>query len=229
MNFEIVLLLRLLVAGFCGGVIGLEREYRAKEAGLRTHFLVCLGSSLFMVVSQYGFTDNIVNLMNVYGPQLQVGVDTSRVAAQVVSGIGFIGAGMIVLQKRFIVGLTTAAGLWTTAAIGMAVGAGLYGMALATTLLTLAGFELLGRVSRRMGRVKRETLVVFYADSQATAEVVTEELSREGRSITSYSSARVGDRLHIRLSIDTPERTFNAGKVLAYLQKHPGVETESVD
>ncbi len=229
MNYEIVFLARLLIAGFCGGLIGLEREYRSKEAGIRTHFLVCLGSALFMIVSQYGFIDNMVNLMNLYGPQLQVRADTSRVASQVVSGIGFIGAGMIVFQKRFVVGLTTAAGLWTTSAIGMAVGGGMYWVAVATTVLTLIGFELLGRISRRIGRVKRESLVVFYADSQATAEFVTEWLSTEGHSITSYSSASVGDRFHIRLSIDTPEKTFNAGKVLACLQKHPGIETESVD
>lgn len=229
MNFEVVLLLRLLIAGFCGGLIGLEREYRSKEAGIRTHFLVCLGAALFMIVSQYGFSENIANLLKLYGPEFPARVDVSRVASQIVSGIGFIGAGMIVFQKRFVVGLTTAAGLWTTAAIGMAVGGGMYGVALVATLLTLAGFELLGRVSHKIGRVKRETLVVFYADDQKTAEFVTEWLSTEGRSITSYSSARVGDRLHIRLSIDTPEKTFNAGTVLSYLQKHPGIETESVD
>ena len=102
--------IRLVVALLLGGLIGIEREFRAKAAGFRTHFLVSVGSALFCVVSQYGF-----------GEEMK---DASRVAAQVVSGIGFLGAGMIIFQKNVIRGLTTAAGLWVTAAIGLACGAG---------------------------------------------------------------------------------------------------------
>ncbi len=229
MNFEGVLLARLLVAGVFGGLIGLEREYRSKEAGLRTHFLVCLGSALFMIVSQYGFIDNMVNLMNLYGPRLQVRADTSRVASQVVSGIGFIGAGMIVLQRRFVVGLTTAAGLRTTAAIGKAVGGGMYGVAVSSTRLTLVGFEMLRKISHRIGHVKKEMHVVFYADDQDTAKFVTDGLCTEGRSINSYSSVHMGTRLYIKINIDTPERFLDAGTLLSYLQKQPGIEAESVD
>ena len=97
-------ILRLFVAGILGAVVGLDREYRAKEAGYRTHFLVSLGSALIMVVSQYGFQDVIL--------ENSVSLDPSRVAAQVVSGIGFIGAGTIIIQKQFVRGLTTAAGIW---------------------------------------------------------------------------------------------------------------------
>jgi putative Mg2+ transporter-C (MgtC) family protein len=96
-------ILRLFVAGILGAVVGLDREYRAKEAGYRTHFLVSLGSALIMVVSQYGFQDVIL--------ENSVSLDPSRVAAQVVSGIGFIGAGTIIIQKQFVRGLTTAAGM----------------------------------------------------------------------------------------------------------------------
>ena len=99
------LLIRLAVAGMLGTLIGLEREYRAKEAGMRTHFLVTLGSCLIMIVSQYGFGDNFS--------------DASRVAAQIVSGIGFIGAGTIMMNNQFVRGLTTAAGLWVAAGIGI--------------------------------------------------------------------------------------------------------------
>ena len=105
-------ILRLFVAGILGAVVGLDREYRAKEAGYRTHFLVSLGSALIMVVSQYGFQDVIL--------ENSVSLDPSRVAAQVVSGIGFIGAGTIIIQKQFVRGLTTAAGIWATAGIGQA-------------------------------------------------------------------------------------------------------------
>ena len=116
LNFDFVL--RLLVAGILGAIIGLDREYRAKEAGYRTHFLVSLGSALIMIVSQYGFQEII--------KESSVTLDPSRVAAQVVSGIGFIGAGTIIFQKQIVRGLTTAAGIWATAGIGLAVGAGMY-------------------------------------------------------------------------------------------------------
>ena len=110
-------ILRLFIAGILGAVVGLDREYRAKEAGYRTHFLVSLGSALIMIVSQYGFQQII--------QENSVSLDPSRVAAQVVSGIGFIGAGTIIIQKQFVRGLTTAAGIWATAGIGLAIGAGM--------------------------------------------------------------------------------------------------------
>ena len=104
-------ILRLFVAGALGAVIGLDREYRAKEAGYRTHFLVSLGSALIMIVSQYGFME----IIKIEG----IDLDPSRVAAQVVSGIGFIGAGTIIFQKQIVRGLTTAAGIWATSGIGL--------------------------------------------------------------------------------------------------------------
>ena len=144
-------ILRLFVAGILGAVVGLDREYRAKEAGYRTHFLVSLGSALIMVVSQYGFQDVIL--------ENSVSLDPNRVAAQVVSGIGFIGAGTIIIQKQFVRGLTTAAGIWATAGIGLAVGSGMYGLGIAATLLTLAGLELLSVIFKSIGM--RSSLVVF--------------------------------------------------------------------
>ena len=133
LNMDFVI--RLLVTGILGTIIGLDREYRAKEAGYRTHFLVSLGSALIMIVSQYGFQEII--------KESSVTLDPSRVAAQVVSGIGFIGAGTIIFQKQIVRGLTTAAGIWTTAGIGLAVGAGMYTIGIAATVLTLVGLELL--------------------------------------------------------------------------------------
>ena len=114
------------MAGLLGGAIGFEREFRAKEAGVRTHFIVALGSALFMLISQYAFSGQY---------------DHSRVAAQVVSGIGFIGAGVIIFQKNVVRGITTAAGLWVAAAIGLACGAGMYPIAIAAMLLTVICLE----------------------------------------------------------------------------------------
>lgn len=133
MEYEFIL--RIFVAALLGGMIGLEREYRSKEAGFRTHFLVALGSALFMIVSAYGFGDAITNDLQRW--------DVSRVAAQVVSGIGFIGAGTIIFRKseNMVSGLTTAAGVWVVAAIGLACGGGLYLLAITSTLMVLAGLE----------------------------------------------------------------------------------------
>lgn len=132
---ELELILRIVLAAVLGGVIGLEREYRSKEAGFRTHYLVALGAALFMIVSAYGFSD-----IQMTGAHRW---DVSRIAAQVVSGIGFIGAGTIIFRKseNILSGLTTASGLWVVAAIGLACGGGMYLVATVSTLLVLAGFE----------------------------------------------------------------------------------------
>jgi putative Mg2+ transporter-C (MgtC) family protein len=129
------LLLRLgLVVVLCGA-LGLEREARGREAGLRTHILVGLGAALFTLVSAYGFTD----FAGVPGPRGTTGYDPTRIAAQVVTGIGFLGAGVIIRQQGAIRGLTTAAGLWVAAAIGMGAAAGYYvGTAVATALAIVA-------------------------------------------------------------------------------------------
>ena len=123
------LIVRLVVAGLLGGLIGAEREYRAKVAGTRTHLLVAIGAALMMIVSRYGFEGQ---------------GDPSRVAAQIVSGIGFIGAGAIMVNKHAVHGLTTAAGIWVAAGIGMAIAAGLYAVGIATTALSLVGLEVFG-------------------------------------------------------------------------------------
>lgn len=147
MTWEFII--RIFVAALLGGAIGLEREYRAKEAGLRTHFLVALGSAVFMIVSAYGF-DGVMNT-----PEHRW--DVSRVAAQVVSGIGFIGAGTIIFHKseNVVRGLTTAAGLWVTAAIGLACGGGMYVLSIASTVLVLVGLEAFNFVLRKIDKHKK--------------------------------------------------------------------------
>ena len=117
---EVWMLVRLVLAVMLGGIIGYEREQAAKPAGVRTHGMVCLGAALFTVISLYGFGET---------------GDPARVAAQIVSGIGFLGAGLILRQRGNVLGLTTAASLWMTAAIGVAIGVGMMAMALMTVLL----------------------------------------------------------------------------------------------
>ncbi|NDL61885.1 MgtC/SapB family protein [Acerihabitans arboris] len=137
------LLLRIALAGGLGALIGLERQLRAKEAGLRTHILVCIGSAMFMIVSKYGFADLLANGHN-------IALDPSRISAQVVSGIGFLGAGTIMLNKQMVRGLTTAAGLWVTAAIGLIVGSGMYAIGIFGTLMTLVVLEGIRQLSNRL-------------------------------------------------------------------------------
>lgn len=123
------LLLRLLLAALLGSAIGLERERLLWAAGLRTHMLVCVGSCLIMIVSAFGFSD-ILGTSNVV-------LDPSRIAAQVVSGIGFLGAGAILLRGDIVRGLTTAASVWAVAGIGLAIGGGLYAAAVSATIIIL--------------------------------------------------------------------------------------------
>ncbi len=142
------LVVRLLLAAGLGSVIGLERERLMWAAGLRTHMLVCVGSCLIIIVSAYGFS-------TVLSPH--VVLDPSRVAAQVVSGVGFLGAGSIILRNEAIKGLTTAASLWTVAGVGLATGAGLYTAAIAATVIILAILAGLKPLEERY-RTSRATL-----------------------------------------------------------------------
>ncbi len=172
------LVLRLLVAGMLGAVIGLDREYRAKEAGFRTHFLVSLGSALFMIISQYGF----VEMARANGANY----DGARVAAQIVSGIGFLGAGTIIFHKQFIRGLTTAAGMWATAGIGMAVGGGMYFIGIASTVLVLIGLEVLTLAFGKVGL--SSVSISFYTSDKTNLEKVVNEIHCKKYHLVSYNS-----------------------------------------
>ena len=170
-------ILRLGVAGLCGTAIGLDREYRVKDAGFRTHFLVALGSALMMVVSQYGFEGFLASHDGLR-------LDPSRIAAQVVSGIGFIGAGTIIIHRQLVRGLTTAASLWATAGIGLAAGAHMYAVAAAATVLTLFGLEVLTLVFGELGR--RRTMIVFSAAGRGAVDAMFARLESRDYSVISY-------------------------------------------
>lgn len=130
--FQLELLLRIFIALFCGAIIGHERKNRGKGAGTKTHAIVAIAACLLMILSQYGVEDF---LKHYNGTGANVNLDPFRIAAQIVPGIGFLGAGMIFVQKKVITGLTTAAGIWATAGIGMAIGAGMYFISISTTLI----------------------------------------------------------------------------------------------
>jgi len=162
-NWELAL--RLIAAFVFGGLFGLEREQANLAAGFRTHILVCLGAALVMLISIYGFAE--------FADEPEVQMDPGRIAAQVVTGIGFLGAGVILYTGVSIRGLTTAASLWVVAAIGLAVGAGFYIPALITTVLVLFSLFVLNKVERRWLNVRREhrLIVTVKGGQQVTGQI----------------------------------------------------------
>ncbi len=202
MDWDIIA--RLVVALALGGAIGAEREYRSKDAGFRTHFLVALGSALFTIVSMHGF--------------LEGGADTSRVAAQIVSGIGFLGAGTIIFQRNIIRGLTTAAGLWVTAAVGMACGTGLYALAVITTLLVLLGLEVINKfiLPIRTSHVH----VAFRATNESRAKIAVEQIKAisENVYLFNFHAVRSGESIVWDVSLDIKlKRTHSCKQLLEYV------------
>ena len=157
--YQLALALRVIAAGICGVIIGLKRLTRSKSAGVRTHCIVAVGAALMMVISKYGFSDTVSGEMGMRG------ADGARIAAQVVSGIGFLGAGMIFVHKNSVTGLTTAAGIWVTAGIGMAVGAGLYILGVASMLTIVAAQLLLHKNFRRLQMPKTKSLYIIGVDA----------------------------------------------------------------
>ncbi|MEP6812113.1 MAG: MgtC/SapB family protein [Actinomycetota bacterium] len=210
-------LLRLSVAAVLGGAIGMERELRERQAGLRTHLVVCVGSALFTLVSAYGFHEFLVS-----GGSL-VRTDPTRIAAQIVSGIGFLGAGAIIRQGLSVKGLTTAATLWLVAAIGMASGAGYYSAAFFATagaLLTLGPLRIVSYkiVSRYRPEVDR-LLVEIPAGGSPGA--VLEAIERGGGRVVSLEIAQEGDRRS--MAIDVELRGIEAPQVVADVGEIDGV------
>jgi putative Mg2+ transporter-C (MgtC) family protein len=178
------LLLPALLALVLSALIGVEREFRAKSAGLRTHTLVGLGSAVFMIVSKYGFGD----LVEIAG----VSVDPSRIAAQVVSGIGFIGGGLIFVRRDIVRGLTTAATVWVAAAVGMAAGAGLPLLAVGATaghFLISVGFPPLARALVRR-RPEVPVLRLDYFDGQGVLRSVLSTCTEQGWAVHGLEIAR---------------------------------------
>jgi putative Mg2+ transporter-C (MgtC) family protein len=193
-------LLRLALAAVLGGLIGVERELREREAGLRTHLLVAVGSALFTIVGAYGFHDFLSSGESV------VRADPTRIAAQIVTGIGFLGAGAIIRQGFSVRGLTTAATLWVVAAVGLASGAGYYSAAVITTglvLIALYPLRILAyRILRRL-RPEDGTLLVELPVGAAPGGVI-DEIESAGARIGSIDVSQEGDRRRLELDVVLP-------------------------
>jgi putative Mg2+ transporter-C (MgtC) family protein len=191
-------LLRLAVAAALGAAVGVERELRERQAGLRTHLLVCLGSALFTLVSAYGFSE--------WGAR----VDPTRIAAQIVTGIGFLGAGAIIRQGLSVRGLTTAATLWLVAAIGMAAGAGYWEAALLATfgaVITLGPLRIVAfRILSRWNPPNDRLLVEIPAGGSPGP--IVDAIEDVGGRVLSLEIAQEGDRRTVSLDVElTPRAT----------------------
>jgi putative Mg2+ transporter-C (MgtC) family protein len=193
-------LLRLVLAAALGAAIGVERELRERGAGLRTHLLVALGSALFTIVSAYGFHAFLSSGASV------VRADPTRIAAQIVTGIGFLGAGAIIRQGLSVRGLTTAATLWVVAAIGLAVGAGYYSGGLITTAVVLVALWPLRLLAYRMIRRFRPEdgrLLVELPAGSSPGDVI-DEVERFGARLQSIDVSQEGDRRRLQLDVALP-------------------------
>jgi putative Mg2+ transporter-C (MgtC) family protein len=198
-------LLRLAVAMLLGGAIGLERELDEKAAGLRTHVLVAGGSALFTLVSAYGFSA-------VLGDGKAVSYDPSRIAAQVVTGVGFLGAGVIFRQGFAIRGLTTAASLWLVAAVGMAAGAGYWAGAVLATLAAIVSLRPLEWLKERLVPQRAANLLVVELKEDTPSGPVLEAVER---SADLLALRRDGRRIEAELRIDRDRRTRALSDVAA--------------
>ena len=186
------MILRIAVGGLLGALVGLERHLRAKEAGIRTHFLVGLGSALFMVISQFGFPD-------------AERFDAARVAAQVVSGMGFLGAGLIIFHKNSIRGLTTAAGVWVVSAIGLASGAGMFWIAATTAVMAVICLEAMHFFLRKYEQ--HQVRISFTALSE---ECLQNALTRFGRELEFYTMDRKAEAIDATVVLRVTSRDYTS-------------------
>ncbi|MBP3360656.1 MAG: MgtC/SapB family protein [Clostridia bacterium] len=197
MFFDFELLLRVILSGICGVIIGYERKTRGKGAGVRTHMIVALAASLMMVISKYGFTD----MADVVGSR---GADSSRIASQIVSGVGFLGAGMIYVHKNSINGLTTAAGIWATSGIGMAVGAGMYFIGIATTAVIFISQIILHKNLKFMQMPQEASVTISVLDTPEAVSFINERISGSGWQIDKLKTKRHDGLVDISMDMTVP-------------------------
>ncbi|MBQ1673158.1 MAG: MgtC/SapB family protein [Bacteroidales bacterium] len=201
--------IRLLVASLVGAVIGFERKYRAKGAGIGTHVLVAIGAALFMIVSQHGFDG---------APRF----DAARVAAGVVSGIGFLGGGIILKQQNRVSGLTTAAGLWVTAAMGLAVGSGMYILGAASVLIVLLWADITHLLTRKVG--KRQVTVSLTSNDKTALKDALQSL---GKGVETFSLSKHDAIYKVLAVLNVRNKEYN--QLIEKLSSFPEVELESLE
>ena len=201
---EVLYIVRIVVAGLCGIIVGLERRNRSKEAGIRTHFVVASGAAIIMIVSKYAFFD-AAEIARIAGGSTEVRVDPSRVASTIASGIGFLGAGMIFVHKNTITGLTTAAGIWATSGIGMAIGSGMFVLGIGSTFVILLAQILLHLNHKNKNQIETRLLTVFGVDDVGFRNWIEEELKNQKITIQSFSVEKNENSKNYTFTIEVPD------------------------
>ncbi len=210
-------LLRILGAVLCGFVVGFERENHYKTAGIRTHTIVALASALMMIVSKYGFFD-ILSMKN-------VGLDPSRIAAGVVTAIGFLGAGIIFTKNMNVSGLTTAAGIWATVGIGMTFGAGMYILGIFSTALMVLLQYILHRNVRIFKSPTIQQITIRMDVREDMKEVLEDTFSIHKLKIISMKVIRVDDAsLKVKLNVVFPD-DYSYSDVIDLIKKNPKIQS----
>ena len=212
--------IRILLSAVLGALVGLERTKRQKEAGIRTHCIIACAAAVFMILSKYAFVDPA----DVLGSR---GADGARIAAQVVSGISFLGAGVIFKNGNSIRGLTTAAGIWATSAIGMAIGAGMYWVGLITTAIMMVAQVVLHRFPVAGDAAVTQEIAVSMADTPALHQALTQLLDSHGGNVTDSALTRDDTHIAMELTVRLAE-PITYEEALRFMQEHPGVERLSV-
>jgi putative Mg2+ transporter-C (MgtC) family protein len=216
LNAEVALIVRILVGTALGGIIGYERDIHGRPAGLRTHALVALASATFMVVSTH------LMFYQGYRAEDLVMTDSSRIAASVVSGIGFLAGGAILRTGLSIQGLTTAAGLWLVAAIGLCAGAGMYYESVAATVIGVAALTLLRRFEDKDDRVRRRLVLTLTADAIPTDELVA-KLTEQDLVPTVEGWNRETAQRQLTVALRLP-RADGEARLVAILEHEAGIE-----
>lgn len=212
--------IRILLSAVLGALVGLERTKRQKEAGIRTHCIIACAAAVFMILSKYAFVDPA----DVLGTR---GADGARIAAQVVSGISFLGAGVIFKNGNSIRGLTTAAGIWATSAIGMAIGAGMYWVGLITTVIMMVAQVVLHRFPVAGDAAVTQELAVSMADTPELHQALTRLLNDHGGCVTDSALSRDDVHIAMELTVRLAE-PITYEEALRFMQEHPDVERLSV-
>jgi len=217
MGREAELLVRLVVGTALGAIIGYERDLHGRPAGLRTHLLVALASTTFMLIST-----NFVYFQH-YGREDLVTVDTSRIAASVVTGVGFLGGGAILRTGLNVQGLTTAAGLWLVAAIGLSAGAGMYGISAAATAMGVVALTLLRRLERKEDDVVRQRVTVVLDDSAPGVAAITAKLATLGITVAAAEYEKHLDEHRVQITFQARVPADAGDGLAATLESCPGV------
>lgn len=219
---QLPLILRIVVACLCGAAIGYERSVRQKDAGIRTHIIVALGAALMMIVSKYGFFDVVIHD--------SVQVDASRIASTITTGISFLGAGVIFVRNASIKGLTTAAGIWATAGVGIAVGSGMYLIGILSAVLMIIIQIILHKFLRHIDNNIVNEIKVTLAGGNPSIDTFVELLEKHNMKVQSYSFDRNNDgTVTFKLLVRSEADDVNFNKTLDYIRQDECVRSLSID